>query len=988
MSVNKRIQALNRARSLSPSRGSSLDSDSDDEVVEPPQRSIKSSFGGRRGKAKGIHRPGRSGRSEFHNRQMRDTPILEDDDEEGSYEVIPMLPTFRQKGVPKHEYESERQLDEGSSRGQNFTEDETRRRLESELDSEVDHTFSSLNAGMDLFRGEEVPRVANDEAFSSSDSEASDAVEDNLDQRTNKEISETSSSGHRRSSHGSDITAKKSLRDVIRDRLSMNRVSTDDSTSHARRRAETLQTMDSGKSERFLNRLMNFGNITSGGLTPGASKADQTKETDEEARIYDVDIPLDDMNLEQLNDEANGIVRQHGFNSSATLTPSGIADSSPSANGAQHGNTTMEEGSSLQMEGNHFYAPNPDYYMRGYDLNYDNAPNDDDYVPPPEKVSAGVLSSLLTLYKNPGFGKSFSRLSDSGVFTPRSGSQTPTESVNAGYDHQSLLDKLKRINSTNSLPRPSLERSHSETDVNQRGRGHRRGFSSHTLGDMSSTIGDYTHSLFPGKKLTEAKINEGKVEAEKLNMPRFATTRPKDKGKTMKSRLVKKRLEAQARITVHIADVLQRQRFILKLCKTLMLYGAPTHRLEEYMTMTARVLEIDGQFIYFPGCMIVSFGDAATRTSEMQLVRCVQGLDLGKLDDAHQIYKDVVHDVIGVEEAAEKIEALLRKPPLYNAYICVFIYGFSSAMVTTWGFKGGWIDMPVSFGIGCLVGVLQYIVAPRSNLYSSVFEVSASIVVSFLGRALGSVDDKETICFSAVVQGSLALILPGYIILCGSLELQSRNLVAGAVRMFYAIIYSLFLGFGITLGAALYGWIDHGATSETVCSTAHQISPWYRFLLVPMFAIGLALVNQARWQQLPPMVIIAGGAYVVSYFSGLHFSNATEFTSAIGAFMCGLLANLYSRIRKGVAVTAMLPAIFVIVPSGIASQGSLLSGINTANEIVNSTTGSTTTSTSSSSTLSFGVVMIQVSIGISVGLFAATIAIYPLGKKRTGLFTL
>jgi uncharacterized membrane protein YjjB (DUF3815 family) len=275
-----------------------------------------------------------------------------------------------------------------------------------------------------------------------------------------------------------------------------------------------------------------------------------------------------------------------------------------------------------------------------------------------------------------------------------------------------------------------------------------------------------------------------------------------------------------------------------------------------------------------------------------------------------------------------------------------------------------------------------------SNLYSSVFEVSASIVVSFIARAIASIRGGDLFCFSAIAQGSLALILPGYIILCGSLELQSRNLVAGAVRMFYAIIYSLFLGFGITLGAALYGWIDKGAVAGDKAKTCqHPIDDKFRILFVPLFSTCLGLINQARWQQLPAMLIIACTGYVGTYFAGKHFASVTEFTACIGAFIVGILGNLYSRVWKGMAVSAMLPAIFVQVPSGIASQSTLVSGIETADKITNSTSDANSGSVNVPS-LSFGATMVQVSIGISVGLFAAAIVVYPLGKKRTGLFAL
>ncbi|CAI4034317.1 hypothetical protein SMKI_10G1040 [Saccharomyces mikatae IFO 1815] len=459
------------------------------------------------------------------------------------------------------------------------------------------------------------------------------------------------------------------------------------------------------------------------------------------------------------------------------------------------------------------------------------------------------------------------------------------------------------------------------------------------------------------------------------------------RGKTKKGRIprLKKRLKTEAKITVHIADILQRHRFILRMCRALMMYGAPTHRLEEYMIMTSRVLEIDGQFLYLPGCMIVSFGDATTRTSEVQLVRCNQGLNLWKLHQVHAVYKRVVHDTLGADEGNSLLDHILADTNLYPPWICVLLYAFCSAMVTPYAFGGDWVNLAISFFMGLCVGSLQFILSQKSYMYSNVFEISASIVVSFCGRAFGSIP-RSKICFGAVTQGSLALILPGYIILCGALELQSRSLVAGAVRMFYAIIYSLFLGFGITLGSALFGWMYHNATNEISCP--QLISPWYRFLFVPAFTISISLLNQAHISQLPVMVFISCTGYVVTYWAGQHFENSTEFTAALAAFVIGVLGNLYSRIWKGLAVSAMLPAIFVQVPSGIASQNSLLSGLQSANTIVNGNVTTSTSTSDPSSSMSFGMTMIQVCVGISVGLFASSLFVYPFGKKKTGLFSL
>ncbi|KAH8664459.1 hypothetical protein BX600DRAFT_381591 [Xylariales sp. PMI_506] len=473
-------------------------------------------------------------------------------------------------------------------------------------------------------------------------------------------------------------------------------------------------------------------------------------------------------------------------------------------------------------------------------------------------------------------------------------------------------------------------------------------------------------------------------------------TRPKHKrapSSRIMSRIGRPRMEEEARITIHVANILKRQEYIIKLCRALMLYGAPTHRLEEYLRMIARVLEIDGQFLYLPGCMIISFDDMSTHTTEVKIVRTSQGVNLGKLKDVHEIYKEVLHDVISLDEATVRLDDIMKSKDKYNAWMRVLMYGLASATVAPFAFGGRPIDMPFCFLLGSMIGFLQLIVAPRSDVYINVFEIAACVVTSFLARAFGSVYGGDMFCFSAIAQSSIALILPGYLVLCSALELQSKAIVPGSIRMVYAIIYSLFLGFGITVGVAIYGRIDANATSATTCS--NQLDTRWNFLFVPLFAFCLAYVNQAKWKQMPMMIIIAMIGYVVNYFASMRFPTSPQISNAFGALSVGVAANLYSRLRHGVAAAALLPAIFVQVPSGLAATGSLLSGLTSANMLSNTTTTINGTSTVSitSDTTSDGVVfnvaasMIQIAVGITVGLFFATLLIYPLGKRRSGLFT-
>ncbi|OBA20165.1 DUF1212-domain-containing protein [Metschnikowia bicuspidata var. bicuspidata NRRL YB-4993] len=847
---------------------------------------------------------------------------------------------------------------------------------DSDLDTSVRETPVEGSASLPNFRFE-LP-VGNDGSLSDDNSDDSNESETGELVNPVTEYNDDSSDEDIKDAHPGaemDITDIRHLRSSQSSRTSSEKKNA--LSGIFRRMSLAEQVGDSSapsRSDTFLGKVMNFaggGSLNGGGLTPGANvQIEEPLDAEKEVGM-DPNQPVEMKNLDfsALGEEAQNLIYAHApdlkrdretrsdysdYDLRTDSTAHLIENEKP-AGRSSHDNDQPREGSSGA-----FYQPNTDLFQDDFEdeFNDDDYFQNDGYVAPPKQVHAGVLSSLLKLYQNSGDNRSSSTLGTSIGGNLADEQFIPGEGTKPG--HRNELAHMKNMMKLG--PRKLAGKFH----------------------------GNKNKATATPEAYSSEEEEKEKLDGDAAKLPSFQNARPrapkihKPDPRKMGKKL--KRKDQKLKITVHIADILQRQRFIIRMCRALMMFGAPTHRLEEYMVMTSRVLEIDGQFVYFPGTMIVAFGDAATRTSEVHLVRCAQGLNLSKLSDTHKIYKDVIHDLAGVEEAGAKLEELLKSKNLYSPWVCVFLFGLGSACVCTWGFDGGWYDFPIAFGIGSIVGYLQFFMSSKSHLYSSVFEVTSSIVVSFIARGIGSIKSGKYFCFGAIAQGSLALILPGYIILCGSLELQSKNLVAGSVRMFYAIIYSLFLGFGITLGAALYGWVDSKATNAATCETGHGLDDRWRILMVPLFSICLGLINQARWDQLPVQTLITAISYIGTYYSGKHFVNVTEFTAAIGAFIIGILGNMYSRVGKGMAVSAMLPAIFVQVPSGIASQSTLLAGVETANKITNSSSSSSDSSDLSS--LSFGAIMVEVSIGISVGLFAAALVVYPFGKRRSGLFSL
>lgn len=467
--------------------------------------------------------------------------------------------------------------------------------------------------------------------------------------------------------------------------------------------------------------------------------------------------------------------------------------------------------------------------------------------------------------------------------------------------------------------------------------------------------------------------------------------KPRGNSANRLSTLLSLRQEEEERVTKNIANILGCQDYIVKLCHALMLYGAPTHRLEEYLSTSANFLKIAGQFLYLPGCMIIGFDDASTHTTEVRMVRSAQSIDLGKLKDVHHIYKEVIHDVISADQGRIMLQDLMKRKDKFNPWFRVLVFGMTSLSAAPFSFKARFIDLPLLFVFGSIVGWLSIIVAPKSKLYNNVFEISTTVGISFLARAFGSIthNGSPIFCFSSMAQGGIVMLLPGYSVLCSSLELQSRAIIPGSIRIVYAIVYSLFLGFGITVGALLYGLIDSNATSENTCSD--PMNPYYGFAFVPLFVFCICLIYQAKWRQMPVMLVVACAGYVVNYFSSKRFTAAPQIANTIGAFAVGVLANLYSRIRHGVAAAILIPAIFTQVPGGLASNGGLVSGLKLANEVANKNSTSESSSGVSeglnSTVFNLAASMIQIAIGIAVGLFLSALLIYPLGKRRSGLFS-
>ncbi|GJJ70640.1 hypothetical protein EMPS_02990 [Entomortierella parvispora] len=416
------------------------------------------------------------------------------------------------------------------------------------------------------------------------------------------------------------------------------------------------------------------------------------------------------------------------------------------------------------------------------------------------------------------------------------------------------------------------------------------------------------------------------------------------------------RLSQQVELTEALVDILQRQDLLIRLCKSLIRYGAPSHRIEMAMEAMCKTFGVDGSFAFLPGLMMISFGDSDTHTSETHLIKCAQGFDMGRLAKVNKIARAVVYGQIEPKDALTELKAVNAEKQPYGMWTVLASYAVSSGLIAPLVFKGSWYDMLAGMGLGSVVG-LTTLLASRYSVYSNVFEISTSILIAFVAKAL-----RDYVCFTGVVLAGIVMLLPGLSLTTAIMELSSRYMISGSVRMFYSLIYCLFLGFGLSIGSNLWDVFREPPPGDLKMGYCHPATEPWRWILFPFLAIAFNVQLYATPKQWPVMVVCSSVGYAVSEFSGMYWPHSLHIAAAVSAFVVGLLGNIYERLTHELAFVPILGAILLIVPGGMGVRSSLLLLDQSGN---------------ASQGTAFALQMILVGLGIAVGLFASTLVVYP-----------
>ncbi|KAI8138777.1 hypothetical protein BJV82DRAFT_522841 [Fennellomyces sp. T-0311] len=436
---------------------------------------------------------------------------------------------------------------------------------------------------------------------------------------------------------------------------------------------------------------------------------------------------------------------------------------------------------------------------------------------------------------------------------------------------------------------------------------------------------------------------------------------------TTSSQFERVTVEDRVRIAFEIANILQRQEFLRKLTKALMLYGCPAHRLEYILKHVADTLKVDAEFVYMPNVMLMTFVDTEMHTTETHFVPQSSGFDMHKLGEIYRLEKLVGHGEVTVDEALGFLDKVANDPQFYPLWLNPFIYATLSLCGSVMFYGGRWKEAGLSAGLAMFFAVYE-LFSGRFWGFQPIWEITVCIIIGFFG-----------FCFIPTAFASFIVILPGYSIATAIIELVSRQLVSGVVRTGYAIIYSFLLGYGISMGSALYMTIDPSTTMEpsadcelaanaNTCIVAE--SQYYHFLTVPLFAVAYCQLLRTRLPRWPTIIFVAVCGFAVNWLLSCLAGAPQQVIQVVPAFTVGLIGNILTKLTGKMSFDAVLTAIFYLVPGRLKAAIGIFGG--QSNEY-------------GSQGASFALSMIETCIGIAVGLCIANLMVYPKGAQRTPL---
>lgn len=358
--------------------------------------------------------------------------------------------------------------------------------------------------------------------------------------------------------------------------------------------------------------------------------------------------------------------------------------------------------------------------------------------------------------------------------------------------------------------------------------------------------------------------------------------------------------------------------YLVELGSELLSAGCPSYRLEELLTVVARLEGHEADVFAVPTGLFVGLRTPTGTAPAVSMVRVKEWrIDLERLAKLDELLNRVVDRTLSVNDARVELRRLTSAPRWPVAVQLLAGAGSSAGAAVSFG--GGVSDFFIA-GVG---GLLL-----RAVLLRTQQEPGLRFLENFLGGAIAAVTawfatlvwpghSRDVLVLAVVIP-----LLPGMVLTTGLAEITFKNLVSGTARLVDAAVTLLSLVFGIALALSFERWT--GVRPEP-SGVPEQASWWWQVIAIVVasasFGVSLGLPKEKL------RIALASGAVVWSSQLALRTWPASS-SAFLSALVLAAAANAYARTTRRPAQLFLLPGLLLLVPGsfGFRSFDALLRG--------------------------------------------------------------
>lgn len=351
-----------------------------------------------------------------------------------------------------------------------------------------------------------------------------------------------------------------------------------------------------------------------------------------------------------------------------------------------------------------------------------------------------------------------------------------------------------------------------------------------------------------------------------------------------------------------------REGFVLALGQELHTQGAPAHRLEPELERLSRALGLEGQFLITPTSMLAAFGPPEDQRTH--LIRVDQGdEDLGKLLELDEIARDVERGLDTPTGGVRRLREVAQRGPRYGLGGVLAGFVIASAGAARF-FGGGAVEV-------ILAGLNGLLLALALERFGSRGQGWLQMVCAFVMALAGSLLSATVLphAHSIVLIAGLIVLVPGWTLTVGLLELARNHLSSGTSRLAKAASMFLMLGLGVGLARK----VTELTTGDVDSIVHYPMSAWTEWVALAFAPLGFLLLFGVRWKEAHWVMVGGIGGYLISRFTAVPLG--PEAASFLGALGVGLWSNWFARRKYRPSLVPLLPALILLVPGSLGFEG-------------------------------------------------------------------